>query len=95
MLLKNGEKIVFINFLLHITSNCDCMGGDEPVIVKDVGLLASFDPVAVDTASVELVNRQAGRDLLREKHDIDWSLQLKHGQRIGLGSMDYKLIEIE
>jgi len=89
------EKIVFINFLLHITSNCDCMGGDEPVIVKDIGLLASTDPVAVDTASVDLLNRRSGRDLLREKHDIDWSLQLKHGQRIGLGSMDYKLIGIE
>lgn len=92
---KFGDKIVFINFLLHITKNCDCMGGDGPVIIEDIGLLAATDPVAVDAASVELVNRQAGRDLLREKHDIDWSFQLKHGQRIGLGSMDYELIEIE
>ncbi len=90
-----GDKIVFINFLLQITKNCDCMGGTGPAIIEDIGLLASSDPVAVDAASVELINRRAGRDLLREKQDIDWSWQLKHGQRIGLGSLDYELIEIE
>jgi len=41
-------RAVFLNFLVKITKDCDCMAKDEPRIVPDIGLLASRDPVAVD-----------------------------------------------
>lgn len=88
------SKIGFINFLLKITKDCDCMSGDQPAVIEDIGILGSLDPVAVDRASVDLVNRRSGKDLLRAGYDVDWSVQLKHGEQIGLGSQDYDLIEL-
>lgn len=95
--LKNyfGPKIVFLNFLFQITKDCDCLAKNQPAIVKDIGLLASYDPVAVDKASVDLVLSSAGRDVLREGYDLDWSIQLKYGQEIGLGFMNYELKRID
>ncbi|MCX7974554.1 MAG: DUF362 domain-containing protein [Candidatus Aminicenantes bacterium] len=89
-----GPKIVFLNFLIQITKDCDCLAKNQPSIVDDIGLLASYDPVALDQASVDLVLSKAERDVLREGYDLDWSIQLKYGQEIGLGFMDYELIEI-
>ncbi len=88
-------KAAFLNFLIKITKDCDCMAKEEPAIVEDIGILASLDPVAIDKASADLlVARGRGADPLRKGYDLDWSLQLAHGQAIGLGSMDYELIEL-
>jgi uncharacterized Fe-S center protein len=87
-------KIGFINFLLKITKDCDCMAGDEPAVVEDIGILGSLDAVALDKASIDLVNSRSGKDLLRSGYDVDWTAQLRHGVQIGLGSTDYELIEL-
>jgi uncharacterized Fe-S center protein len=88
-------KAVFLNFLVKITKNCDCMAKDEPRIVPDIGILASRDPVAVDAATAALVlARSKGKDVWRAGYDVDWSAQLRHGEKIGLGSMNYELIEL-
>ena len=88
-------KIGFLNFLTKMTKDCDCLAKDQPDIAEDVGIAASLDPVALDKASVELVIRSAGRDVLRAGYDLDWSLQLRHGAEIGLGSLEYELIELK
>jgi uncharacterized Fe-S center protein len=87
-------KISFINFLIKVTKDCDCMSHDQQPIVEDIGILGSLDPVALDQASVDLVNKRSGKDILRVGYDIDWSVQLSHGVKIGLGSRDYELIEL-
>lgn len=92
---KLKDNIAFINFLIKVTKDCDCMGKDEPAMIEDIGILGAIDPVAIDKASLDLVNSRSGKDLLRAKNDIDWSLQLKHGEEIGLGTTDYRLVEIE
>jgi len=89
------DKIGYLNFLLQVTKDCDCMAKDQPSIVEDIGILASTNPVAIDKASVDLVNRKSGKDILREGYNVDWAVQLKHGEKIGLGSMDYELIELK
>lgn len=86
------EKAGFINFLLKITKDCDCMAKDQAEIIDDIGILASADPVALDKASVDLVLKKRKKDVLRQGYDIDWSIQLRHGQAIGLGRLDYELI---
>lgn len=88
-------KTGFLNFLIKMTKDCDCMAKDQPEIVNDIGILSSTDPVALDKASVDLVIKRAGKDVLRAGYDLDWSLQLKHGVKIGLGSMEYDLIELD
>jgi len=88
-------NICFLNYLLKITKDCDCMSKDGQIIAGDIGILGSPDPVALDQASVDLVNEKAGKDILRAFHDVDWSVQLRHGAEIGLGTTDYKLIELK
>lgn len=87
-------KTSFINFLIKVTKDCDCMSQDQQPMVEDIGILGSLDPVALDQASVDLVNKRSGKDILRVSYDIDWSVQLSHGVKIGLGSRDYELIEL-
>jgi len=89
------SKIGYLNFLLKVTKDCDCMSQDEPSVVEDVGILTSSDPVAIDKASVDLVNKKSGKDILRAGYNVDWAVQLKHGEKIGLGNMDYELIELK
>lgn len=91
---KFSGKIGYLNFLIKMTKDCDCMSKDQPEIVADIGIAASVDPVALDKASADMVVKTAGRDALREGYDLDWTLQLKHGQKIGLGSLDYELVEV-
>jgi uncharacterized Fe-S center protein len=90
-----NDNVACLNFVVGVTKNCDCMAKDEPAIVEDIGILGSVDPVAVDKASVDMVNERSHRDLLREVHNVDWSIQLEHAQQIGLGHMDYELIKVE
>lgn len=85
------KKAGFINYLIKITKDCDCMSKNGKVIASDLGILASLDPVAVDKASVDLLSEANRLDVLREAIDVDWSVQLKHGEKIGLGKMDYEL----
>ncbi len=88
-------KAVFLNYLIQITKDCDCMAKNGPCIVEDIGILASLDPVAIDQATADLVlERSGGQDPFRKGYDLDWSFQLKHGRRIGLGTTDYRLVEI-
>ncbi len=91
-----GPKIAFLNFLIRVTKDCDCMSRNQPSIIPDIGLLASTDPVAVDRASADLVLQKAGgRDVFRDGYDIDWSTQMAQAEAIGLGLNRYRLIEIK
>jgi hypothetical protein len=103
-----AEKSVFLNFLMQISPACDCWPNNDAPIVQDIGVLASWDPVAIDAASVDLVNAQdalpgtavkhrtgSGQDLFRALYPrVDWNVQLDHGVRMGLGSREYKLVKV-
>lgn len=86
----------FINFALHITKNCDCLAKDEPDIVKDIGILASGDIVALDKATVDLIEQNGGKDILTKLHPqrLDYKKQLFYAEEIGLGNQSYRLVEI-
>ena len=104
---KQG-KAFFVSFLTNISPACDCLPNSDAPIVPDIGILVSKDPVAIDQASADLVNRQVGTDnscLTSSKRPgedkfraiypkIDWSIQLEHAQKIGLGKREYELITI-
>jgi uncharacterized Fe-S center protein len=94
--LKNKKnKAGFINFALKINKECDCWGMENPRIAPDVGIFASSDPVAIDKASYDLVNRACGKDIFKENHpEQDGMKQLKYAQEIGLGNLEYELIKL-
>ncbi|MEK7448809.1 MAG: DUF362 domain-containing protein [Planctomycetota bacterium] len=89
-------KTCFFNFAINVTKDCDCMNKHSPVIAPDVGVLASSDPVALDFATFQLVNRQAGSTNIFKKHwpQLDPLVQTSYGEQIGLGTTSYELIEI-
>lgn len=90
-----NKRMVYFNFLNKITAECDCLAKDDPRIVRDIGILASQDPVAIDQASCDLVFKEAGNDIFKEKHPkIGWEDQLKYAEERGLGSRKYELIEV-
>lgn len=104
---KEGRSL-FLNFLTDISPACDCYGHADRPIVRDIGILASTDPVALDQASADLVNREAGNpdsaltknfmpgeDKFRGIYpQIDWEVQLEYAEEIGLGTRAYELIPI-
>lgn len=95
-IILKDKKSGFINFATHITRHCDCLGGEmgEP-ITPDVGILSSLDPVALDTATIEMINRSAGEDIFKKYwENIDYTVQLEYGEKYGIGSRSYQLIEL-
>jgi len=92
------NRAAFFNFILSVTDECDCFGNpDMPKIVEDIGIAASTDPVALDKASLDLVQAKAGRKMqkLLKNDNLNPLPQIEHGQKIGLGTTKYKLIEID
>ncbi|MBU1043745.1 MAG: DUF362 domain-containing protein [Candidatus Omnitrophica bacterium] len=95
--LLNVKQKVFFNFAIHITKNCDCMAKDEPAIVNDIGIFASTDPVACDKAAADMIIESAQGDIFnRVFPGADYYMnQLIYAQEIGLGNIDYDLVEIK
>lgn len=94
VLRNRKSRCPYFNFALRINKECDCWSSDNPRVAPDVGILASLDPVAIDKASFDLVNKACGKNIFREIHpDQDALRQLEHATEIGLGSLDYELVE--
>ena len=95
-ILRNKKgRAGFLNFALRINKECDCWRYDNQRIAPDVGIFASTDPVAVDKASLDLVNDSCGKEIFREFHPGKNPLhQLEYAGKLGLGSLDYELIRV-
>ena len=92
---KSVKNCVYANFLLYVTTECDCMNKEDEGFIPDIGVLFSDDPVAIDKAGVDLILAQNQEDPLKKAHpQINYLRQLEYGQSIGLGAMDYELVEI-
>lgn len=89
------ERFAFLNIALRITKDCDCLEDPGPPLFPDIGLLASRDPVALDQATLDLVEARTGTSLRRWGYrQIDPTHQLAHGERIGLGSRACTLVTL-
>ncbi len=86
---QKSKKIIYINFVLNITKECDCMGKAQKPIAKDIGVLASTDPVAIDKASLDLIRKSEGKKMFGGDYVFEY------GEKIGLGKKDYELVEIQ
>ncbi|MEE8638491.1 MAG: DUF362 domain-containing protein [Candidatus Margulisiibacteriota bacterium] len=96
---KFKDKAAYINFITDVSENCDCLDSNSEPIVPDIGILASSDPVAIDQASIDLVNKTEGRIQADDKFKklwpkVNWETQLSYGEEIGLGSRKYELVTI-
>ncbi len=92
---KEG-KCFFFNVLVDMTKECDCMPTAQKKILPDIGILGSTDPVAVDMATLDLTREVGGKDLAALSHPhLDPMVQLRHAERIGMGSTSYRLKRID
>lgn len=92
-----GQNIAFINVLRNMSVSCDCEGvAAEPVVTPNIGILASLDIAAIDTASVDLVyalkdsDKAALFERMQSRHGFR---QLSYMHELGMGNVKYKLLD--
>ena len=104
----DGRPSFHISLVIDVSPNCDCHSENDAAMIPNVGMFASFDPVALDKACADAVNAQpiirgtasdegdkADHDHFHRVHpDTCWMDCLEHAEKIGLGSLDYELIKI-
>lgn len=109
-----------ISLALDISPNCDCHAENDTPIVPDLGMFASFDPVAIDQAAIDMalaaptlpnseltdmkakleaeggIPERCQHDHFNLTHpDTNWRSMIEHGEKIGLGTRHYELIEVK
>ena len=92
------DKIVFINSVVNLSVDCDCCATAQDPCMKDIGILASLDPVALDQACIDLVynSTDPGRDTLVERIESrNGLLILEAAEKQQMGSREYELINID
>ena len=108
-----GRPNFHISLVQDVSPVCDCYGSNDAPILPDIGMFASFDPVAIDQAcadaclkadplpnSILSENLAHGCDhphdhFLATNPNAEWKAALEHGEKIGLGSRDYELIQMK
>lgn len=105
----HGKPCFHISLVIDVSPFCDCHAENDAPIVPNVGMFASFDPVALDQACADAVNAQTpiANSMLGEAehchHDhftdisptTNWRSCLEHGEKIGLGSREYELVTVK
>lgn len=103
-----GRPHFHISLVIDVSPYCDCHSENDIPIVPDVGMFASFDPVALDVACADAVNRQIaieGSVLAKNVHEhndhfsdvhpeTDWRSAIEHSVKLNLGNSEYELITI-
>lgn len=95
---KFQGNIAYINVMKNMSVDCDCCAVAEDPCMKDIGVLASLDPIAIDKACIDLVYNSSdpGRDHLVERIDSRHGTHiLKAADKLGFGTTDYELINID
>lgn len=97
-----------ISLVMDVSPFCDCHAENDAPVIADVGMFASFDPVALDTACAEACNKMEPLpgtflsekknrtgDIFNDTHPItNWRTGVNHGEKLGLGTTAYELIEV-
>lgn len=91
------DNIVYINVMCNMSVDCDCCAVAEDPCMKDIGVLASTDPIAIDQACIDLVYNSSdpGKNHLVERIESRHGVHtIEAAAELGFGSRDYELIEI-
>ncbi|MCX5799886.1 MAG: DUF362 domain-containing protein [Candidatus Eisenbacteria bacterium] len=105
---KKG-RAAFFNFVLDVTPDCDCLGWSDNAIVPNVGILGSIDPVAVEQASLDMVNAQPalpgsglgpdvgpGADKFKGlRLEIEGERQIEYAEELGMGTRRYEVVNVD
>lgn len=90
------DKIAFINVVANLSVDCDCCAKAEDPCMKDIGILASDDPVALDQACIDLIynSNDEGKEHFIERIESRNGIHtIEYANKLGVGSREYELIE--
>ena len=90
------DKIAFINVMCNMSVDCDCCAKAEDPCIKDIGILASLDPVALDQACIDMVynsNDPGKKHLIERIESRNGTHTIDEAEKLNVGSKKYKLIE--
>ena len=93
-----NDKIAYINMMVNLSVDCDCCRVAEDPCMKDIGMLASLDPVAIDQACIDLVynSKDEGRDHFVERVERQHGTHiLEAAAELNMGNREYDLICID
>lgn len=93
-----GERILYINIMNNLSVDCDCDSSPEEPCMKDIGVLASIDPVALDKACLDLIyeSEDPGRDHFVERVERqNGTYIVDYAESLGIGSKEYELISLD
>lgn len=84
-----NKNHIYINYMMNITKNCDCMGEHMEPIAKDIGVFASLDPVAIDNACLDMLQKESGESLFEVGRKT-----IEHAEKIGFSTGEYVIVEL-
>ena len=91
-------NIVYINVMCNLSVDCDCCGVAKDPCMKDIGILASTDPVAIDQACIDLVynsNDPGKKEMIERIESRNGLLTIESAHELGIGNKEYELINID
>ena len=91
-------NMAFINVMKNISKDCNCDGNTSAPCMKDIGILASLDPVAIDQASLDLVynSEDPGKDVLIKRiESLHGVHTIEAAAELGIGTREYELINVD
>jgi uncharacterized Fe-S center protein len=98
---KFKDKIVYINVLNNLSDTCDCIAFAPPAEMPDIGILASFDPVALEKASMDFIYTEALRGDTWAQHLVErmeafrGPHQIRHAAKLRLGHLKYEIVDLD
>ena len=95
---KFKDNILFINIMKNMSVDCDCCAVAEDPCLKDIGILASTDPIAIDKACIDLVknsNDEGKEHFLERVNSRHGEHTIEAANELGFGTIDYELINID
>ena len=95
---KYKDNIVYINVINNLSVDCDCVANPEKVCMKDIGIVSSLDPIAIDKACLDLVYNsedEGKKDLIERIESRNGAHIIEYGKELGLGTDEYELINID
>ena len=91
-------NIAYINIMCNLSVDCDCCAVAEDPCMKDIGILSSLDPIALDQACIDLIynSTDKGREHFVERIERQNGIHtIEAACDLGFGTRDYELIEID
>lgn len=87
---QKDKDNIYVSYLINVTEECDCMGQHMHEVAKDIGVFVSKDPVAIDAACIDMLQKENNNLLFDEGR-----LSITHAVKIGLGTDQYELVTFE